>query len=74
MDGGTLTTIKEVLGQRNLEVQIEVLGMVEEQICQQQVDTGLKINRTILINQLHAQKLLSLPSQMTYLDCHSGVE
>jgi hypothetical protein len=31
----------EVLGQRNIEVQIEVLGVVNEQICQQQADTGL---------------------------------
>jgi hypothetical protein len=34
---------RKVLGQRNLEVQIEMLGMVNEQICQQQADTGLNI-------------------------------
>ena len=31
------------MAQRNLEVQIEVLGVIDEQICQQQADTGLNI-------------------------------
>ena len=33
----------KVLGYRNLEVQIKVLGVVDKQICQQQADTGLNI-------------------------------
>jgi hypothetical protein len=47
--------------------------VVDEQICQQQADTGLNF---IYILDQHQKLYIApcLPSQMTYLDCHSEVE